>query len=73
MRILVIAAMSVVFAGCAEGPKPEVKVNVVGDSYCKIGEKWKWDVKDTKPTIAQARRVNAKYDRICLSQTKKTS
>lgn len=73
MRLIVLMMVALVVAGCDTAPKPKVKVKIVGDSYCKIGEKWKWDIKDTKPTIAQARRVNAKYDRICNSRKKTKS
>tara|TARA_S200002703_G_scaffold31933_1_gene27912 strand:- start:223 stop:441 length:219 start_codon:yes stop_codon:yes gene_type:complete len=72
MRFMIILSALVV-AGCDTAPKPNVNVKIAGDSYCKIGEKWRWDIKDTKPTIAQARRVNAKYDRICNSRKKTKS
>lgn len=69
-----IAAMSLAgLTACAGAPpKSEVNLKVMGDTYCKIGEKWRWDVKDTRATIAQARRVNAKYDRVCNSKKKST-
>jgi hypothetical protein len=66
MRI-VIVGLGLCLAACESAPKqaPTSRVVIQGDSYCRLAEKWRWDVRDTKPTIQQARRVNAKYDRTC--------
>lgn len=70
MRIAICALVAVVCAGCEGGmQKEKLTVNIVSDSYCELGEKWRWHIEDTRETIAQARRVNAKYDRTCRKRS----
>jgi hypothetical protein len=45
-------------------------VNVQTDSYCGIARPITWDVKDTRPTIDQVRRENAKHTRVCRKRAK---
>lgn len=62
----IVVAMSaiVALAGCA--PEPPVQpVSVVAHDYCQIAAKVTWDTRDTRATIQEIRRENAKFDKRC--------
>jgi uncharacterized lipoprotein YajG len=59
----VVAAVSL-FAGCAKEP-PMQPVQITADSYCQIAQKVTWSVDDTRRTIQEVRRENAKHDARC--------
>ncbi len=65
----IVGLLAIACAGCSTTAALPLtappSVTIVNDSYCRLGEKWRWDPKDTEATINQARRVNAKYDRTC--------
>jgi len=65
--IAVLAALAL--AGCAANGKDLdlnfVPVSLEPDNYCQIAKKVRWSVNDTPETIDQARRHNAKVDRLC--------
>ncbi len=69
MNRILILLPALWFAGCETAPKPQTKivrkVVVVGDTHCRLGGHDSWDVRDTKKSIQDARRRNAKYDRTC--------
>lgn len=64
-RALALVA-AVLMAGCAAdgGPLP-APVNIVSDNYCAVSKKVSWDVDDTRETIDEARRHNARIDKLC--------
>jgi uncharacterized lipoprotein YajG len=59
----IVAAVSL-FAGCAKEP-PMQPVQITADSYCQIAQKVTWSVDDTRRTIDEVRRENAKWDNKC--------
>lgn len=67
MKLAMVAACALALTGCAAQQKAEQlpPVNVTSDSYCKIAKRRTWSVNDTSETIDEARRENAKFDRIC--------
>ena len=60
---LAVSLLILALAGC-QTPAP-VTVEVVSDTYCQIAKKRSWSVNDTPQTIDEARRENAKFDKIC--------
>jgi hypothetical protein len=55
--LLVLLAL----AGCAPGDVVN-KVDVVGDSFCRVAKKIDWSIDDTQLTVDQVRRHNARVD-----------
>ena len=53
--------IGLMLAGCATTPP----VSVVADSYCIASKKITWDTADTRPTINQVVRHNARIDAAC--------
>jgi hypothetical protein len=51
------------FAGCVS--TQPLAVSVQGDNYCAIAAKIRWSMQDTRETITQVSRENAKWDRAC--------
>jgi uncharacterized lipoprotein YajG len=62
--ICFIVAAAALFAGCAKEP-PMQPVNITADSYCQIAQKVTWSTDDTRRTISEIRRENAKWDNKC--------
>lgn len=57
---------AVLLAGCAADGSPlPAPVNIVSDNYCAVSRKVSWDVDDTRQTIDEARRHNARIDKLC--------
>ena len=56
--------MTLAFAGCATQAPPAVTV-LQPDNFCAIAGKITWSTADTRETITQVSRENAKHDRIC--------
>lgn len=70
MKMLITAAMAALLAGCAANGEPLtldqiVPVTVQPDNFCQVSRKVTWSTSDTQETIDQARRHNAKVDRLC--------
>lgn len=63
MRYVPIA-LGLALAGCAKEP-PMQPVQITADSYCQIAAKVTWSVDDTRRTIDEVRRENAKWDKRC--------
>lgn len=63
----IVALGGATLAGCSDPSKVPVQpVSIIGSDFCEIaGSKMTWDVKDTKPTIRQVNRFNAKWDAKC--------
>jgi len=73
MRVLAILAAIVTAAllsGCGGNPMP-INLNLKGSDYCDIARPVRWHQKDTKDTITQVRRENAKHARVCAQKRKK--
>jgi uncharacterized lipoprotein YajG len=64
IAICFIVAAAALFAGCAKEP-PMQPVNITADSYCQIAQKVTWSIDDTRRTIDEGRRENAKHDARC--------
>ncbi|MEQ8823857.1 MAG: hypothetical protein RIC14_05740 [Filomicrobium sp.] len=69
MKMLMIFAAVLAAAqpsGCGLGglPPPQ-KVIVKGDTYCRIAKPISWSKNDTKPTVQQITKHNAKHARVC--------
>jgi hypothetical protein len=65
LRILCsVVVVAAILAGCASGP-PMQPVQITADSYCQIAQKVTWSVDDTRRTIQEVRRENAKWDTRC--------
>jgi uncharacterized lipoprotein YajG len=64
IAICFVVAAAALFAGCASGP-PMQPVQITADSYCQIAQKVTWSVDDTRRTIQEVRRENAKWDNKC--------
>jgi hypothetical protein len=60
----VVAAVSLFAGGCAKDA-PMQPVQITADSYCQIAQKVTWSVDDTRRTIQEVRRENAKHDARC--------
>ena len=60
MKWLSLAILGAFLSGCATPP-----VAVKGDTYCGIARRITWSVSDTRETIDQVRRSNAKHRRVC--------
>jgi hypothetical protein len=60
----IVAAVALFFGGCAKDA-PMQPVNITADSYCQIAQKVSWSVDDTRRTIDEVRRENAKWDQRC--------
>ncbi len=61
-----IAIMTVLaLAACADPTAAPPKLNIVADNYCAIAKKRTWSVNDTWQSIEEARRENAKIDKLC--------
>lgn len=74
MKYLALALTAVVLAGCAANGKDLdldalMPVTVQPDNTCATMRKVRWSVNDTQETIDQARRLNARWDRLCGSRT----
>ena len=66
MKIAAVAIAALALAGCSTTQAPQYgDVKVTSDSYCKIAKRRTWSVHDTTETIDEARKENAKFDRIC--------
>jgi hypothetical protein len=61
---LIIGAVAIIMGGCAKEPGAQ-PVNITASDYCAIAQKVSWSVDDTRDTINQVRRENAKVDRRC--------
>jgi hypothetical protein len=61
---LIIGAVAIIMGGCAKEPGAQ-PVNITASDYCAIAQKVTWSVDDTRETIGQVRRENAKVDRRC--------
>lgn len=67
-QIITTAALALLLAGCAANSKDFdwAPVTFEQDNYCAIARKRTWSLGDTQQTITEARRENAKFDRICI-------
>jgi hypothetical protein len=65
VMIASIMLILVLIAGCAPSKPAALKLNVTGDSYCKLAEKIDWTIKDTKQTIVNIANENNKWDCYC--------
>jgi hypothetical protein len=63
---LIVGAVAIVMGGCAQEP-PVQPVNITASDYCQIAQKVTWSPDDTRQTITEVRRENAKVDRRCGS------
>lgn len=71
MRTLAIMLLPVALAGCdtpwaAEKDAPPITIK--GDTFCELADKQSWSTRDTRETITNARRANAKIDRVCADK-----
>jgi uncharacterized lipoprotein YajG len=69
IAICFVVAAAALFAGCAKEP-PMQPVQITADSYCQIAQKVTWSVDDTRRTITEVRRENAKIDSKCQNRAK---
>lgn len=61
---ILVSSAALLLAGCAKEP-PMQPVQITADSYCQIAQKVTWSVDDTRQTIQEVRRENAKHDARC--------
>jgi hypothetical protein len=59
-----VAVIAGALGGCASEP-PVQPVAITADNYCQIAAKVTWSVDDTRRTIQEVRRENAKHDARC--------
>jgi len=68
-NFIIAALAALALAGCAANGKDLdlnlVPVTLEPDNFCQVSKKVRWSVDDTPETIDQARRHNAKVDRLC--------
>jgi hypothetical protein len=67
MRTLALVTIAALLSGCGgawSNPVP-LNLNLTGSDYCTIAKPVTWNPKDTKATIGQVRRENAKHARVC--------
>jgi hypothetical protein len=66
--MLIVCAIVGIFAvlggGCAQNA-PVQPVNITASDYCQIAQKVTWSPDDTRQTITEVRRENAKHDSRC--------
>lgn len=69
-QLLAIIVAALALAGCSakDVKLPDwnwAPVSLEQDNFCAVSRKITWEVNDTAETITQARRHNAKVDRLC--------
>jgi len=68
-QIIIAALAAMALAGCAANGKDLdlnfAPISIEPDNFCQVSKKVRWSVNDTPETIDQARRLNAKHDRLC--------
>ena len=66
MALTIFVVLGGTLAGCADTKVPVQPVSIIGSDFCEIqSEKLTWDVKDTRDTIRNINRFNAKWDSRC--------
>jgi hypothetical protein len=61
---LIVGAVAIIMGGCAKEPGAQ-PVNITASDYCMIAQKVTWSPDDTRQTITEVRRENAKHDKRC--------
>lgn len=65
MKPIILLLVAAVLAGCDTLPAEPPSVNIVSDNFCAVAKKVTWSVTDTWQTIDEARRHNARVDKLC--------
>lgn len=67
LPIIMTCVMSLGLGACEtmQAAKQERPIEFTSSDYCQIARKRTWSVDDTKASIDEARRENAKWDRLC--------
>jgi len=60
MKFAALGLAVAVLGGCATAP-----VQVTNDTHCRIDRPLKWSVRDTRETISEIRRHNARFRGVC--------
>ena len=69
IRTLLLASVAIGLSGCATTlPAGPMGLTVTGNDYCKIFKKQTWVPADTRPTIDEINRENAKHDKLCKNK-----
>lgn len=75
LSIILTAVMTLGLGACETmQAAKERPIEFTSSDFCLINpEKRKWSIDDTRETIDDARRFNAKWDRLCLNKQVATS
>jgi hypothetical protein len=65
VKPLIALLAAAALTGCDTIPTEAPSVNIVSDNFCAVAKKVTWSVTDTWQTIDEARRHNARVDRLC--------
>lgn len=65
MKAIIALIAAAALAGCDTLPADPLALNIVSDTFCQTAKKVSWSVSDTWQTIDEARRHNARIDRVC--------
>ena len=73
-QIIIAAFAALALAGCAANGKDLdlnlIPISLEPDNFCQVSKKVRWSVNDTPETIDQARKLNARWDRLCGQKPK---